>query len=92
MRVVMNEKAYRRIEITAFRRRTTIISAGEDVGNSNVEVSVKVADRDDPIDTESSEGQEILLDAVRVLEERILRQAKAMKRITELEEYNEDTT
>ena len=65
-------KKYRRLEITAFRRRVTIVS-GETaaVPQTGEEVCINDADSSETIETESVEGQEILMEAVRLLEERI---------------------
>ena len=59
----------RRVEITAFRRRVLIVSGDRmtetgDAGQNTVEAT-------------SDEGQEILLEAIRLLEERITAQAPA---------------
>jgi hypothetical protein len=66
-------KKYRRIEITALRRRVTIVS-GESLGTmqTDKEVCIDDADSSEPIEPESVEGQRILIEAVRLLEERIL--------------------
>jgi hypothetical protein len=77
-------KRYRRIEITAFRRRVTV-SSGEIVLNnpSNHSVPTKRgvwlndADSGEPIEFESAEGQLILADAVRSLERRLSPEARA---------------
>ncbi len=68
-------KTYRRIEITAFHRRVTIVS-GEPTADRliNEEVRINNADSQETITPESIEGQEILIEAVRLLEEKIYRQ------------------
>jgi len=69
-------KKYRRIEITAFRRRVTIVS-GEPATDrqTNEGVCINNADSQETITPESAEGQEILIEAVRLLEEKIYKQA-----------------
>ena len=62
-------RKYRRIEITAFRRRVTVVS-----GNSpadSTEVWLDDTDSSATINTDSAEGQEILFEAVRLLEEKL---------------------
>jgi hypothetical protein len=68
-------KTYRRIEITAFHRRVTIVS-GEPTADrqTNEGVCIKNADSQETITPESAEGQEILIEAVRLLEEKIYKQ------------------
>jgi hypothetical protein len=65
-------KKYRRIEITAFRRRITIVS-GEPSAETKTDekVCINDADSQETIKTESAEGQQILLEAVRLLEEKL---------------------
>jgi hypothetical protein len=72
----MRMKKYRRIEITAFRRRVSIVS-GEPAADQQINegVCIKNADSQETITPESAEGQEILIEAVRLLEEKISRQA-----------------
>lgn len=77
-------KRYKRIEITAFRRRVTV-SSGEIVLNNPSNHSVPTeeglwlndADSGEPIEFESAEGQIILADAVRSLERRLSPEARA---------------
>lgn len=64
-------KTYRRIEITAFRRRLTIVSGEPMAATEDLAILVNDADSNETIETESDEGQKILLDAVRILEEKI---------------------
>jgi hypothetical protein len=72
-------KKYRRIEITAFRRRVTIISpceaaaAGEDDGGAKFLEDVRLTDADtrETIEIGSAEGQRLLLEALRLLEEKL---------------------
>ena len=65
-------KRYRRIEITAFRRRVTIVS-GESPTDTQADedVCINEADTQETIETESEEGQRLLSEAVRVLEEKL---------------------
>lgn len=62
---------YRRIEITAFRRRIMIVSGDPMAESGHVNVSVNDADSPEMIETGSQEGQAILIEAVRLLEEKI---------------------
>lgn len=67
-------KTYRRIEITAFRRRVTIVSGKTAAGGSptNQDVYINDADSSETFETESAEGQQILLEAVRLLKEKLV--------------------
>jgi hypothetical protein len=70
-------KKYRRIEITAFRRRVCIVS-GEPTADAQTTGSVCISDADsqeETIATESAEGQRILIEAIKLLEEKICEQA-----------------
>lgn len=73
-------KTNRRIEITAFRRRVTIISGEIPAANQSVQTDAGIwlndSDSPDTIETESAEGQEILIEAVRVLEQKLSEQAR----------------
>lgn len=62
-------KKYRRIEITAFRRRVTIISGAEI--QTGEKVCINDAETQETIEPESAEGQEILIEAVRLLEAKL---------------------
>lgn len=64
-------KKYRRIEITAFRRRVTIVSGNPPADNAAAEVWLNDADSSEMIEPESAEGQRILIEAVRLLEEKL---------------------
>ena len=66
-------KKYRRIEITAFRRRVQIISGVSNIADakSDEEICVSDADSQEAIQLESAEGQRILLEAMRLLEEKL---------------------
>ena len=79
-------KKYRRIEVNAFRRRVTIVS-GEwrpgDVFNSlpsqtDEKVSMNDTDVCDPVEPNSPEGQLILVEAVRSLEQRLSPEGRAL--------------
>ena len=65
-------KTYRRIEITAFRRRVTIVS-GKTPDNKQPDEGVWLNDADtqEAIEAESAEGRQILTEALRVLEEKL---------------------
>lgn len=65
-------KTYRRIEITAFRRRVTLVS-GETTADAQTDEGICINDTDSQeiIETKSAEGQRILLEAVRLLEEKL---------------------
>ena len=68
-------KKYRRIEITAFRRRVTIISgkltADKSEERTDEGVWLNDADTQEAIEAESAEGRQILTEALRVLEEKL---------------------
>ncbi len=68
-------KTYRRIEITAFRRRVTIVSgkqAGENTDEqTNTDVLLNNIGTQEIIEMESEEGQAILSEAVRLLKEKL---------------------
>lgn len=66
-------KTYRRIEITAFRRRVTIISGGDPgkKSSSGAEVCISDGETMEAIEPESAEGRRILLEAIRLLEEKL---------------------
>ena len=62
-------KQYRRIEITAFRRRITSVSGSAPADSA--EVRINYADSDETVEADSLEGQKALIEAVRLLEERV---------------------
>jgi hypothetical protein len=64
-------KKHRRIEITAFRRRTLTISGGSASETDEIDVQINNADSSDTLDTGSAEGRDILLEAIRLLEQRV---------------------
>ena len=68
-------KKYRRIEITAFRRRVTIVSGTSPTNTADAEVWLNDADSSEVIEPDSAEGQEILIEAVRLLEKKLSEQA-----------------
>ncbi|MGH9871411.1 MAG: hypothetical protein ACRD9S_02965 [Pyrinomonadaceae bacterium] len=74
---------YRRIEVNAFRRRVTIVSGEWPRQARETEVApvdgVSLNDTDscEPVEPESPEGQLILLEAVRSLEQRLSPEARA---------------
>ncbi len=73
-------KKYRRIEITAFRR-SIIVMSGESSPAANQSapecagIWVNDADSLEAIESETDEGQRILIEAVRLLQEKISRHA-----------------
>jgi hypothetical protein len=75
---------YRRIEVRAFRRRVTIVS-GEwpkdiiDSALAPTDDAVLVNDSDlcEPVEPDSPEGQQILVEAMRSLERRLSPEARA---------------
>ena len=66
-------KKYRRLEITAFRRRVTIVSgdASANKTESSEEVCINDAETNEAIEPESAEGQRVLLEAVHLLQEKL---------------------
>ena len=75
-------KKYRRVEINAYRRRVTIVSGEwpreELPGETTDEVSLNDSDVSEPVEPDSPEGQQILLEAVRSLEQRLSPEARGM--------------
>ena len=81
-------KTFRRVEINAYRRRVTIVSgvSGEwprdsfDVppAETTDEVSLEDSDVSEPVEPDSPEGQLILVEAVRSLEQRLSPEARAL--------------
>ena len=69
-------KKYRRIEITAFRRRVMIVSGDPLDEAVAADVSVNDSESQETIETGSEEGQDILIEAIRLLEETISKNAK----------------
>jgi len=79
-------KKYRRIEINAYHRRVTVVS-GEwrpgdifDAQPARTDEGVSVDDSDacEPVAPDSPEGQMILIEAVRSLEQRLSPEARAL--------------
>ena len=81
-------KKYRRVEINAYRRRVTIVSGvsgewprdGFDVppAETTNEVSLDDSDSCEPVAPDSPEGQVILVEAVRSLEQRLSPEGRAL--------------
>ena len=78
-------KKYRRIEVNAFRRRVTVVSGewpreGFDapLAQTDDEVSLNDTDVCEPVEPDSPEGQLILVEAVRSLEQRLSPETRAM--------------
>lgn len=75
---------YRRIEVMAFRRRVTVVSDEGirvlDAQPAQIDDSVSLNDTDsgEPVALDSLEGQLILVEAVRSLEDRLSPEARAM--------------
>ncbi len=72
-------KKYRRIEITALRRRIHIVSGDPVSETVAADVGVNNANSQGIIEMESEEGREILIEALRLLEETISKQGVARK-------------
>jgi hypothetical protein len=81
-------KKYRRIEVNAYHRRVTVVS-GEwrpydlfEAQTSETEDAVSLKDNDacEPIEPDSPEGQLILVEAVRTLEQRLTPETRAIVR------------
>jgi hypothetical protein len=79
-------KKYRRVEINAYRRRVTIVSGEWRPGDvfdpvpsqTDDEVSLNDTDACEPVAPDSPEGQLILVEAVRSLEQRLSPEARAL--------------
>ncbi len=69
-------KKYRRIEITAFQRRVLIVSGDAMVESGVAEVSMNASDSQETIEAWSEEGQAVLIEAVRLLEDTISKYAQ----------------
>ena len=65
-------KQYRRIQITAFRRRVFITSGGSEDEGSESAVSILGDDSDETIEAGSEDGQKIIAETVRLLEEKLV--------------------
>ena len=74
-------KKYRRVEINAYRRRVTIVSGewpgAEPPAETTDDVSLNDSDVSEPVAPDSPEGQQILIEAVRSLEQRLSPEARA---------------
>ena len=79
-------KKYRRIEVNAYRRRVTVVSGewrpsdlfGSQVTQPEDDVSINDRDGCEPVEPDSSEGQQILVEAIRTLEHRLSPQSRAL--------------
>src|SRR3989442_45325 len=77
---------YRRIEINAYHRKVTVVSGEWRPGDvfdaqpvqTDDEVSLNDSDVCEPVEPDSPEGQLILVEAVRSLEQRLSPEARAM--------------
>ena len=78
-------KKYRRIEVNAYQRRVTVVS-GEwppddlseaQAGQTDDGVSLDDTDACEPVSPDSPEGQLILVEAVRTLEQRLMPETRA---------------
>jgi len=77
---------YRRIEINAFRRRVTVVSGEWRPGDvldaqparTDEVVSLDDSDSCEPVEPDSTEGQLILVEAVRSLEQRLSPEGRAL--------------
>ena len=78
-------KKYRRIEVNAFHRRRVTIVSGECPRNAfepfpgqiNDEILLKDSEASEPVEADSVEGQLVLLEAVRCLEQRLSPETRA---------------
>jgi hypothetical protein len=78
-------KTYRRIEVNAFRRRVTVVSGEwpivdiDDLQPAQTDAGVSLNDTDssEPVAPDSREGQVILVEAMRSLEQRLLPETRA---------------
>ena len=78
-------KKYRRIEVHAYRRRVTVVSGSwrpdelfKPSPAHTEEVSLNDSDDDQPVEPDSPEGQLILVEAIRTLEQRLSPEARAL--------------
>ena len=79
-------KKYRRIEVNAYRRRVTVVSGEWRPGDvfdtepapTDGEVSLNNSDDCEPVAPDSPEGQLILVEAVRTLEQRLSPEARTL--------------
>ena len=77
---------YRRIEVNAFRRRVTVVSGEWRPGDvfdaqparTDGDVSLDDSNSCEPVEPDSPEGQLILVDAVRSLQQRLSPEARAL--------------
>ena len=79
-------KKFRRIEVNAYRRRVRVVSGEWRPGNlfdqpvapAEDNISLNDADRCEPVAPDSPEGQLILVEAVRTLEQRLSPEARVL--------------
>lgn len=79
-------KKYRRIEVHAYRRRVTVVSGAwrpdelfePSPASTDDTVALKDTGGDEPVEPDSPEGQMILAEAVRTLEQRLSPEARAL--------------
>ena len=70
-------KTYRRIELTMFRRRVTIISGKQPADTQEIkDICINNVDSQESITLESAEGQRILIETLHLLEEKIFDQPR----------------
>ena len=77
---------YRRIEVNAFRRRVTVVSGEWRPGDvfdaqparTDEDVSLDDSNSCEPVEPDSPEGQLILVEAVRSLQQRLAPEARAL--------------
>ena len=77
---------YRRIEISAYHRKVTVVSGESRAGDvfdaqpaqTDDEVSLNDSNSSEPVEPDSPEGQMILVEAVRSLEQRLSPEARAL--------------
>ncbi len=85
---------YRRIEVKAFRHRVNIVSGewSREISEAvppqtDDEVLVNDSDLCEPVEPDSPEGQQILVEAVRSLERRLSPEARATIRNTPIDSH-----
>jgi hypothetical protein len=84
-------KKYRRIEVNAYHRRVTVVSGewrpddffGAQAGQTDDGVSLNDSDACEPVTPDSPEGQLILVEAVRTLEQRLTPETRATIRVAQ---------
>ena len=84
-------KKYRRIEVNAYHRRVTVVSGewrpddlfAAQAGQADDGVALDDSDACEPVALDSPEGQLILVEAVRTLEQRLSPETRAAIRIAQ---------